>query len=138
MNGTWKTTGGSGGGTALVAIIGAALLIGSGALTAAVAALTDLVMIVLACGVAAVVIVTIAAVVIWRRYGHRTAPALEQYAAFHAARETERLRAVPQRQQIAAPAAQLHLHYHAAPGQAEQPDWQAAVLKAIPERERQR
>jgi hypothetical protein len=137
MNGTWKTTGGSGGGTALVAIIGVALLIGSGVLTAAVAAVTELLVIVLVCAVAAVVIVTIAGVLIWRKYGHRTAPALEQYAAFHAARETERLRAVPQRQQIAADRV-LHLHYHAAPGQAAEPDWQAAVLKAIPERGQQR
>ena len=138
MNGTWKTTGGGGAGLGVLVLGGlGALAIGTGTVTAVATDLTNMIEVALACAVAAVLIVTIAGVLIWRKYGHRTAPALEQYAAFHAARETERLRAVPQRQQIAADRV-LHLHYHAAPGQAAEPDWQAAVLKAIPERGQQR
>lgn len=118
--GTWQTTDDSRGTLGLAAVIGAAVLIGSGAFATAVAALTDLLEIVLACTVAAVLIVAVAAVLIWRRYGHRPAPVREQVAAY---REARQVRAV-QQSAIAAPAPQVHFHFH---GTA-QPD---AVLRAI-------
>ena len=122
---------------AVAAVIIGALLIGSGALTAAVAALTDLVMIVLACGGAAGVIVTTAGVLAWQKYGRGLAPIPDQLAAFRAAREFEaaaHLRAMQQRpaRQIEAPAQQhFHLHLH---GTTPQPEDMPVVLQAIRER----
>ena len=130
MNGTWKTT--SGGSDALVplaVIVGSVVLIGSGALTAAVAAFTDLLMIVLICAVAAVVIVCVAAFLLWRRYGHRTAPALVQYAAFHAAREAERVAASRPAREITPPVQQFHVHFHGD----QQPDPAQVLRQALTE-----
>ena len=109
----WTPCRGSGATVAAVAI-GAAVLIGSGALAAAVAAVTELLMIVLACGVAAVVIVTVAAVLLWRRYGYQPPSVPEQRAAAAEFRDAERLRAMQRRplRQITAPAPQFHLHFH--------------------------
>ena len=144
-HGTWKTT--SGGGDALLplaVLVGAVILIGSGALTAAVAAVTDLLMIAFIIG-AVIVAAVLAAGVLWwrhlrksgRRPGEMPPHMREHLAAVHARREAERLAST--RPQIAAPAQNhVHLHYHAAPGAHAQPDWQAAALRALPEREQQR
>ena len=125
MKGTWTTTGGDGGILPLMAVgVGAAVLIGSGALTAAVAAVTELLTIVLICAVALVVAVLVAGVLWWRhlhKYGRRPGempPQMrEQIRAFHEFKAAEQLRASRQRpaRQVEAPAAgtyQLHNHTH--------------------------
>jgi membrane protein implicated in regulation of membrane protease activity len=113
---------GRGGGLAAAAVIGAAFLIGSGALAGAVAVLTSFLEILLACTLAALVIAAAGVVLIWRKYGRRSAPLPEQITEFHAARE---LRARQQRQAIAAPAQHLHIHLN---GDGAVPD---EVLRAI-------
>jgi hypothetical protein len=136
VNGTWKTTGGGGAGLGVLVLGGlGALAIGTGTVTAVATDLTNMIEVALACAAGVVLIVATAVVLVWRKSGRRPgempAPMREQIAAFHVAREAERLRAVPQRQQIAAPAQHLHYHYHAAP---EQPEEMPAALRAIPER----
>jgi hypothetical protein len=124
MNGTWKTAGGSNRGwLAVLAIIGAVVLIGSGALTAAVAAITNFLLVLLFCVLAAVVIISAAALLIWRRHGGSGVPVPEQVAAFSEARQ---VRAGRERPAVAAPAQHFHLHFHG-----EQPEGVPAVLQAI-------
>jgi hypothetical protein len=128
MQGTWKTTGGSGKAVAGVAggIIAIALL-STGALTAAVTAITDLLTIVLVSFLGAVVILSAAAVLLWRKYGHHQPPVPGQITAFHEARQ------VPAAKRPAVAGPQLHLHFH---GTA-QPEGVPAVLQAITESRQQ-
>jgi protein-S-isoprenylcysteine O-methyltransferase Ste14 len=109
VNGTWKTTGTGGSALVPVAVIAAVLLAGSGALTTLAAALTSLAEIVLACVAAVVAAAAAAVVVVWRRHGRQLPPLPEQVAAY---RSEQRLRAGPQRPQIAAPAQHVHFHFH--------------------------
>jgi len=69
MRGTWQTTGGSGGGLAL-AIIAAAVLIGSGAVSAAASALVTIAII-----VGAVIALAVLGGIAWLVYRARSAPA---------------------------------------------------------------
>jgi hypothetical protein len=114
MHGTWKTTGGGSGPLlAVAAVIGAAVLAGSGVLAAAVTALTEILEILLFCGLGTVAAVIAAVVLIWRRHA-RHAPVQEQIAAFRQARQAN---PAVQGPAAAAPAQHVHLHYHAAPAQ---------------------
>ncbi len=119
-HGTWTTTGGgSRWPVAVAAIIGAALLIGSGALATAVTAITNFLLVLLLCVLAAVVIIAAVALLVWRRHGGSGVPVPEQIASFQ---EAHQVRAT-QRPAVAAPAQHWHLHFHG-----EQPE---GVLQAI-------
>lgn len=131
-HGTWKQTGGGGDDLLkVIAIIGAVVLLTSGALAGAVAAVVSFLEILALCAVGFAVIAAVAGFLLWRKYGRRELPPVmaQQISAFH---ETQRVRAATQRPAVA-PAAQhhLHIHYH---GTA-QPEGMPAVLKAITEQQ---
>jgi membrane protein implicated in regulation of membrane protease activity len=128
MQGTWKTTsGGIGDVIKAGAVIGAIILVASGALAGAVAAAVSFLEMLLFCALALLALATVAAFLLWRKYGHRPPPVREQITAFH---EAQQVRVARQRPAIAAPAQHWHVHFH---GTAAPPEGVPAALKAITE-----
>jgi hypothetical protein len=111
MKGTWQTTGGGSGNIApTVAIIAAAVVIGSGAVSAIVHAIA-VVIVVIGCTIALAIVGLVAGAVMVLRQGREHGAMLE-------ATRPERLAAATARPQVAqavAPAIEHHTHNHYGP-----------------------
>jgi len=111
MNGTWQTTGGSGGGSGpVLAIIAAAVLLGSGAAGAVVHAI-EAVIVIIGCTIALAIAGLVAAIVmVNRKHGEHAAMLQATRPERHAAAAAR-----PQIAQAAPPAIEQHIHHHHGP-----------------------